>query len=220
MANSAGESSGTMASPGKGFQFKSEAPLCSQVYVFPQVLSFCPKIGESVRVLDVGCGNGATLREFAARGCKVVGIDLSPNGIEMARAACPVGRFEVLAADEGILKNLGEEPFDIVISTEVVEHLYDPQAYARGGFAATRLGGRFICSTPYHGYLKNLALSLMNAWDRHTSPLHLGGHIRFFSRTTLTELFTNAGYRGIEFKGAGRVPYLWKSMVMCGTRPQ
>jgi 2-polyprenyl-3-methyl-5-hydroxy-6-metoxy-1,4-benzoquinol methylase len=73
-----------------------------------------------------------------------------------------------LAADERVLENLNEPPFDHVISTETVEHLYDPQAFARGCFAATRPGGRFICSTPYHGYLKTLALALAGKWDGQT----------------------------------------------------
>ena len=38
-----------------------------------------------------------------------------------------------------------EEPFDIVISTEVVEHLYSPREWARACFAALRPGGRFVC---------------------------------------------------------------------------
>ena len=91
--------------------------------------------------------------------------------IEIARRACPAGRFEVVAANEEILENLNESPFDIVISTEVVEHLYDPRAYARGCISALRDGGRFICTTPYHGYLKNLALSIAGKWDAHANPL-------------------------------------------------
>jgi 2-polyprenyl-3-methyl-5-hydroxy-6-metoxy-1,4-benzoquinol methylase len=63
-----------------------------------------------------------------------VGIDLSRQGIEIARNAHPQGRFEVLPADEKMLDNLGEPPFDIVVSIEVVEHLYSPREYAQGCF--------------------------------------------------------------------------------------
>src|SRR5204863_4007584 len=106
--------------------------------------------------LDVGCGNGSMAKEFISRGCNVVGIDLSEQGIEIARQTQPKGRFEVMAADDNVLANLGEAPFDRVISTEVIEHIYDPRSFARGCSGALRPGGRFICSTPYHGYLKNL----------------------------------------------------------------
>jgi 2-polyprenyl-3-methyl-5-hydroxy-6-metoxy-1,4-benzoquinol methylase len=96
----------------------------------------------------------------------------------------PDGRFEVLPADEFILANFRCKAFDLVISTEVVEHLYAPRSYAAGCFEALRPGGRFICSTPYHGFIKNLALAMLNKWDSHASPLWDGGHIKLWSRKT------------------------------------
>jgi 2-polyprenyl-6-hydroxyphenyl methylase/3-demethylubiquinone-9 3-methyltransferase len=188
-------------------------------YLWPQIVSLAPLMAAGVRVLDVGCGNGSMAGAFAERGCTVVGIDLSEQGIAQARAARPGLRFEVLAADDQVLVNLKEEPFDIVVSTEVVEHLYDPRSFARGCFTATKPGGRFILSTPYHGYLKNLAISLTGTWDKHINPLWDGGHIKFWSRNTLGALLTEAGFTNIQFRGAGRIPKLWMSMVMSGDRP-
>jgi 2-polyprenyl-3-methyl-5-hydroxy-6-metoxy-1,4-benzoquinol methylase len=114
---------------------------------------------------------------------------------------------------------LKEMPFDLVVSTEVIEHLYAPREYARGYFHALKPGGRFICTTPYHGYLKNLALALVNHWDAHANPLWDGGHIKLWSRKTLTALLTEKGFSNIQFRGAGRAPYLWMTMVMSGDRP-
>jgi len=54
----------------------------------------------------------------------VVGIDLSKQGVQLARLTYPNARFEELPADQNILESLGEEPFDIVVSAEVIEHLY------------------------------------------------------------------------------------------------
>jgi 2-polyprenyl-3-methyl-5-hydroxy-6-metoxy-1,4-benzoquinol methylase len=173
-----------------------------------------------MRVLDVGCGNGAMAGEFLSAGCQVTGIDLSEQGVEISRRAYPAGRFETMPADEGILKRLGCEPFDVVVSTEVVEHLYDPRSFVHGCFVATKPGGRFICSTPYNGYLKNLAIALLGQFDRHVSPLWDGGHIKLWSRSTLGALLGEAGFTNLQFRGAGRLPYLWKSMVMSGDRDQ
>jgi 2-polyprenyl-3-methyl-5-hydroxy-6-metoxy-1,4-benzoquinol methylase len=144
---------------------------------------------------------------------------LSEQGIAIARRAHPQGRFEVLAADDGLLANLGEEPFDLVVSTEVVEHLYAPRPYARGCLQALRPGGRFICTTPYHGYLKNLALALLGRWDAHANPLWDGGHIKLWSRATLAELLRETGFENIQFRGGGRVPWLWMTMIMSGDKP-
>jgi 2-polyprenyl-3-methyl-5-hydroxy-6-metoxy-1,4-benzoquinol methylase len=189
-------------------------------HFMPYVLELCGPLTDKTRVLDVGCGNGYTAGIFLGKGCQVVGIDESADGIEIARRAYPQARFEVMAADENLLRHLDCPPFDIVISTEVLEHIFDPHTFARGCYHATRPGGRFICSTPYHGYLKNLALSLLNKWDQHANPLWLGGHIKFWSRKTLSQLLADTGFINLEFRPAGRLPFLWMTMLMSGDRPR
>jgi 2-polyprenyl-6-hydroxyphenyl methylase/3-demethylubiquinone-9 3-methyltransferase len=119
-----------------------------------------------------------------------------------------------------ILSRLGTEPFDIVVCTEVIEHLYAPRECVRGCFAALKAGGRFICTTPYHGYLKNILIAVSGKFDAHVSPLWDGGHIKLWSRKTLSQLFCEAGFRDLQFRGAGRLPFLWMTMVMCGTKPR
>lgn len=192
----------------------------SAPYVLPAVFELAGKVGTGTRVLDIGCGNGWNAGQFARRGCTVVGVDLSEQGIELARKSHPNVRFEVLAADSSVLQQLNEEPFDIVVSTEVVEHLYSPRPYAAGCFAALKPGGRAILSTPHHGYLKNLVMALTNTFDRHVNPLWDGGHIKFWSRKTLGGLLTEAGFVNLQFRGGGRFPFLWKSMIMSGDRPK
>ena len=201
------------------WDYGNAAPLCSTKYLWDPLRKLTGSISAGTRVLDVGCGNGDIAGRFIALGCKVVGIDLSENGVELARRAHPEGRFEVLMADETLLDRLAEPAFDVVISTEVVEHLYAPKAYAKGCFDAVRPGGRFICSTPYHGYLKNLLIAAINGFDVHVSPMWDGGHVKFWSQKTLGDLLISTGFRNIQFAGAGRLPWLWKSMLMSGDKP-
>ncbi|MFY8148226.1 MAG: class I SAM-dependent methyltransferase [Prochlorococcaceae cyanobacterium] len=170
------------------------------------------------RALDLGCGNGWLSGWLAARGWQVVGVDPSATGIERARAGHPAVRFEVLFAGPDLLEHLGVEPFDLVVSTEVVEHLYAPRAWAAAAHGALRPGGTLVCSTPYHGYLKNLALAVSGQLDAHFTALWDGGHIKFWSRASLSRLLTEAGFDLLEFRGAGRLPWLWKSMVMAGRK--
>ena len=170
-------------------------------------------------MLDVGCGNGFLAGHLLNRGCRVVGIDLSQQGVKLARSSYPQGRFEVLPVDEMILRNLGEEPFDIVVSTEVIEHVYAPRKFARGCYDSLKPGGMFLCTTPYHGYIKNLLICLVNRVDKHFDPLWDGGHIKFWALNTLFRLLEEAGFRNLRFRGAGRVPFLWKSMVIAAYKP-
>jgi 2-polyprenyl-3-methyl-5-hydroxy-6-metoxy-1,4-benzoquinol methylase len=183
------------------------------------LLRLCQELPPHSRILDVGCGNGSVAVEIARLGHSIVGVDLSQSGIGFARENCPAGRFEVLPANKDLPEALQEAPFDLVYSIEVVEHLYDPRTFIAGCFAATKSRGRFFCTTPYHGYLKNLALSVAGVWDRHGEALVDGGHIKFWSRRTLSTLILEGGFRDLRFRGAGRWPYLWKSMAIDCIRP-
>jgi 2-polyprenyl-3-methyl-5-hydroxy-6-metoxy-1,4-benzoquinol methylase len=203
----------------KDYGFASAAESHMHAHFMPHVLALAGELKLGTRMLDVGCGNGSACGEFIKRGCQVVGVDLSEQGIEWARRTYPQGRFELLAADGDILLCLNEQPFDIVISTEVVEHLYAPRAWARGCFAALKPCGTLVCTTPYHGYLKNLLLSLRGKWDTHANPLWDGGHIKLWSKRTLSALLTEAGFKNVQFRGAGRGPGLWMTMVMKAQKP-
>lgn len=188
-------------------------------YLQEPVQSLLPHSDGPLRILDVGCGNGHWAVVLTAAGHRVVGIDASARRIEMARHKTPDARFERLDISERLLSDLGEEPFDAVISTEVVEHLFSPRTWAEACFAALRPGGRFVCSTPYHGWLKNVLIAASGRWDRHHHTLRAVGHIKFFSEATLRRLLANAGFCDISFRGAGGLPGLWKSMVMAADRP-
>ncbi len=176
-------------------------------HLLPSLFELCGALlRPGARVLDVGCGNGYVAGQFLVMGCKVVGIDLSESGIELAGKTYPNARFEVLPADDQILRHLAVEPFDIVVSTEVIEHLYSPRLYLAGCYQALRPGGRFICSTPYHGYLKNLLIALSGRTIAHATPLWDGGHIKLWDRATLSQLLTEADSLTCNFAEQGVYP--------------
>jgi len=60
---------------------------------------------------------------------------------------------------------------------------------------------------------------VLNRWDSHASPLWDGGHIKLWSRKTLSALLDEAGFVKLQFRGVGRLPKLWMTMVMSGDRP-
>lgn len=70
-----------------------------------------------------------------------------------------------------------------------------------------------IISTPYHGYLKNLAIAASGRFDRHFDPLWEAGHLRFFSVAKLRALFEEFDLRPLAFRRVGRVPMLAKSVI-------
>lgn len=175
-------------------------------------------IGQDLRIFDAGCGNGAIASRLLKMGYQVTGCDASEMGIAQARQNFRDGKFFVASVYEDLPSLFGSE-YDIVLSSEVIEHLYAPRALLKNTFELLKPGGHFILTTPYHGYLKNLALALSGKMDKHFTVLWDGGHIKFWSYRSLAQLLSEAGFRKFTFQGAGRLPFLWKSMVVTAQKP-
>jgi 2-polyprenyl-6-hydroxyphenyl methylase/3-demethylubiquinone-9 3-methyltransferase len=170
------------------------------------------------RVFDAGCGNGALLGGFKAADYELAGCDLSDSGVRIARSSLGSGvRIEKRSVCDDLAAEFGSE-WDLVIATEVIEHVYAPRDMVRRMAELLRPGGWLLLSTPYHGYLKNLALAASGAMDAHFTALWDGGHIKFWSRRTLTSLLEEQGFQDIGFAGVGRLPWLWKSMLLWARR--
>ena len=105
-----------------------------------------------------------------------------------------------------------------MISTEVVEHLYAPRDWAIAAFRALNPRGMLVGTTPYHGYLKNLAVVLSGKFDSHMSPLWDGG-TSSSGAPRPGGAVRRSRVRRHHLAGAGRLPWLYKSMVMRGIRP-
>jgi len=110
------------------------------------------------------------------------------------------------------------QPVDCVLALEVIEHLFYPKILFQKSLKLLKPNGRLIISTPYHGYVKNICLSLINGWDLHFGVDWDGGHIKFFSKTSLGRMAQQAGFSNLHYYGVGRVPWVWKSMIMVVTK--
>jgi 2-polyprenyl-3-methyl-5-hydroxy-6-metoxy-1,4-benzoquinol methylase len=162
--------------------------------------------------LDLGCGNGSFSNFLADRGFEVVGIEESLSEIELAQQTYLNCQFIQGSIYDLQLPEL-EHTFDLIVSAEDIEHLLLPRELPRVAKRFLKPGGHLIVTTPYHGYLKNLGLSLLGKMDSHFTVLWDGGHIKFFSVSTLKQLLISEGFSNPQFKFAGRLPYLWKSMI-------
>ena len=161
-------------------------------------------------ICDLGCGNGHITGRLGALGYQVTGVDVSVSGIKIARRTYPDVEFvEAVIGRE--LNGLGS--FDLVISSDVIEHLYRPSDLLEAANALLKPGGQILLGTPYHGYLKNLVLAATGKMDSHYSALHDGGHIKFFSVRTLSMLVSSHGFTDLSFTYYGRGPWLWKNMI-------
>jgi 2-polyprenyl-3-methyl-5-hydroxy-6-metoxy-1,4-benzoquinol methylase len=167
-------------------------------------------------ILDLGCGNGWLTRKIYNYGYNIYGIDASETGIKIAKEINPDRFFIQNLSTKSLPEEISNIIFDTLISTEVIEHLYDPRSFIL--FCKQILlkngGGELILSTPYHGYLKNLVMSLTGKMDQHFTALWDGGHIKFWSKKSLSNLLKEFDFEIVDFHGTGRFPYMWKSMII------
>ncbi len=178
---------------------------CTDAYLWPKVESIVSgELAAGSRVFDLGCGNGALARRLGALGYDVHGVDPSEQGIAFARAQDPDTKLSRGSAYDPLREQYGT--FPVVVSLEVVEHVYHPRRFAACVAELLEPGGLAIVSTPYHGYWKNLALALAGKWDGHFTALWDHGHIKFWSVQTLSELFREARLERESLHRVGRLP--------------
>jgi 2-polyprenyl-3-methyl-5-hydroxy-6-metoxy-1,4-benzoquinol methylase len=164
-------------------------------------------------ICDLGCGNGYLANQLSELGYNVTGVDASTSGIELARETQGKTRFVQSTIDKEVKHRTGLAIVDLVVSSDVVEHLYRPADLLEAAESLLKPNGQILITAPYHGYLKNLTLALSGRMDGHFSALHDGGHIKFFSVRTLAELINRHSFTDLKFSYYGRAPWLWKNMI-------
>lgn len=91
---------------------------------------FVKRVRSGERVLDIGCGHGAVAYDVAEKaGAYVVGVDLNANNIALAHQRHAHPRIEYRVGDA--LESLPDGPFNVVILSNVLEHLSDRPAFLR-----------------------------------------------------------------------------------------
>ncbi len=202
----------------RGYKYEGSTLNPSHRYLLPQLRSILDSAdcqpGDTV--FDLGCGNGSVAAEVEKMGFAVVGVDPSQEGLEFAHRQYPDLKLFHGSSDENLADTYGT--FPVVYSLEVVEHVYSPARYAATLYSLVQPGGTAIVSTPYHGYTKNLVLAASGKMDAHFTALWEHGHIKFWSRRTLTALLVEAGFVDIQIYRVGRIPALAKSMVASARR--
>lgn len=104
--------------------------------------------GKDLRILDIGCGTGWAAIFLHQYG-QYVGVDFSPKGISFAEKCFGhLGRFFVGTAENTRLGLPDESQFDVVVCSEVIEHIIDQEAFCRQLESLLFVGGLCILTTP------------------------------------------------------------------------
>lgn len=135
----------------------------------------------SNRLLDIGCGTGATLDTYRQLGWHVAGIDRSADAIALAR-----GRGLRVHHGDVFDATFGAE-FDVVLLSHVIEHVRDPVAVLTRAATFVTEGGKVVVLTPNTRCLGFRRFG--SCWFALEAPRHL----MLFDRHNLSLLARKAG---------------------------
>src|SRR5213595_483155 len=146
------------------------------------------------RVLEFGCASGYMSEALRDRlGASVVGVELDAEAAQLAAVHCE--RVLVGDAEELDLEaELGGARFDAILFADVLEHLRDPAALLRRVRPLVAQGGVVVASIPNIAHA-SVRLALLGGSFRYREQGLLDeGHLRFFTREGVQDLFESSGY--------------------------
>ncbi len=155
-------------------------------------------------VLEVGCGNGSTLRWLkTARDCSsVIGIELFLAAAEAARE-----QLDHVIHDniETMTLPFEKSSFDLILCLDVLEHLVDPWLVVKRLTDLLKPGGCLIASIPnvkHHSVIRPLLLG--GKWNYSDLGVLDKTHLRFFTRSSAIELVQSGGLTADLILSTGR----------------
>ena len=175
------------------------------------------------RVLDVGAGFGRHVFECARRGADVVALDYAEDEVVQTRATLgamvaagdiDVERFKGVLRGDATKLPFDDGAFDVVITSEVLEHIQDDVAAISEMVRVLKPGGMFAATVP--AWLPEKINWMLS--DEYHAPISVGGHVRIYSATELKAKLVTAGLdpRGQHRAHALHSPYWW---LKCAVGP-
>ena len=149
----------------------------------------------AVRVLDVGCGKGATVEWLKENGrCSfAAGIEMDAAAARRARRHCD--RLAVGDAQEVLDEALAWGPYDVVLCLDVLEHMAEPWEFLGRLASAMAPGAQVIASVPnVRHYKVSLPLLLAGRFEYEAQGVLDRTHLRFFTRRSAQRMFSNGSF--------------------------
>ena len=184
------------------------------------------KVAAGMRILDVACGSGIVAGHAARRGARVIGVDLAPRMVELARELNPGCTFREASVDALPFE---DGAFDAVVCGFGIGHFPDPPAAAAECARVLRAGGRCAFAwwdLPERNRMHGVLLAALDE-VKPTPPADLPAGpplFRYSEDAEFRRLLESAGLRDVSLTPHSfkwRLPdaeALWKACMGCMAR--
>lgn len=182
------------------------SPIASIVPIFlhryTQYGAIAFQIRKDSRILDIGCGDGNVSQLYLPKG-KVTGLDISPLALKLAAQK----GIKTVLHDLNILPlPFSANSFDVIILTDVLEHVLDPLGLLKDLNRILSPRGQVIITVPNFARLENRIRMIWGDpidilhWEKYGDELE---HLHWFTTGKIIHLLKIAGFRNIRFIPTG-----------------
>lgn len=156
-------------------------------------------VGKNKKVLEIGAGPGSITKHLRhANGCRITALELDGEAIKKLSPFCE-RVYQANLNDTAWTRMLENEGrFEVVVATDVLEHLYDPLAVLKQMVDFLSNDGYIIISLPHVGHSAIHACLMEEDFEYRDWGLLDRTHIRFFGIKNIQALFDNAGLKIVQ----------------------
>jgi methionine biosynthesis protein MetW len=155
---------------------------------FHQIAGYIPA---GSTVLDIGCGAGQLALALRNKNCVVDGMDLNLNRVAVNRSS-----YRTLFEQdiESFDFTASEEKYDVVIFSDVLEHLQQADRVLREAKGILSEDGKLVISLPNVGYYSNRLGLLLGHWEYQDEGILDRTHLRFFTLASAKRFIRDNGF--------------------------
>ncbi|MEK7536907.1 MAG: class I SAM-dependent methyltransferase [Patescibacteria group bacterium] len=170
------------------------------------------------RVLEVGCASGRLGREIKKLGHYVAGIEISESAAAQAKKV--LDKVYVFDVESEWSADILSQKFDLVILSEILEHVFDPVYVLKKSSAVLKPAGEIILTTPNFLTWTNRFRFLFGFFKYEREGMFDFGHIRWFTYPYLKKVLAESGFtitneKHIIFPGKlTKILKLWPSLFV------